>query len=69
MEEDMLGIMRTVPTPPLVACSRCGRMTRIQATHLVQGAALESGADYEQLCDDCYRALLAGERDVATLEP
>jgi hypothetical protein len=44
-------------------------MTSVGATHLVQGDTLESGAGYEQLCDDCYRALLAGERDLAALEP
>lgn len=69
MEEDTLGIMRTLPTPPLVTCARCGRMTSPRTAHLVQGDALESGAEYEHLCDDCYRALLAGERDVAAPEP
>lgn len=69
MEEDMQGIMRTLPTPPLVACSRCGSMTPVRATHLVQADALESGAEYEQLCDDCYQALLAGERDLPAPEP
>jgi hypothetical protein len=69
MEEDMQGIMRTLPTPPLAVCARCGGMTSVGATHLVQGDTLESGAGYEQLCDDCYRALLAGERDLAALEP
>lgn len=69
MEEDTLGIMRTLPTPSLVACSRCARMIPVQQAHLVQGDALESGAEYEQLCDGCYQALLAGERDVAAPEP
>ena len=68
MEEDMQGLMRTLPTPPLVACAHCGRLTPLRAAHLVQGDALASGADYEQLCDDCYRVLLAGERDLTAPE-
>ena len=69
MEEDMQGIMRTLPTPPLVACARCGRMTPTRAMHLIQGDALANGADLEPVCEDCYQALLSGERDFSALEP
>ena len=65
MEEDVLGTMRTLHPVSYVECSRCGTMVRQQDIRVVEGTALANQSEYEQLCPDCYAALVAGEPDLS----
>ncbi len=65
MEEDEIGIARTLGHTEYVTCVRCGRPTPKHEAALVQGDALEDTSEYEYLCAACQQALADGEVDLS----
>lgn len=64
MEEDEMGVRRSIGHREYVECSRCGRPTTASAAAVVPGDALESQSEYEYLCERCQQALAEGEQDL-----
>jgi hypothetical protein len=69
MEEDVVGTMRTIGTPTYVECARCSKMTLAQKTVLLPSDARDGVSEYQQLCEDCYKALSDGEQELPPAEP
>jgi hypothetical protein len=66
VEEDELGLQRAIGHATLVTCASCGRPTPIQSASVVPGSALEDGAEFQYLCQECQQALEQGEEEMPT---
>ncbi|MBE3561519.1 MAG: hypothetical protein IMW89_20210 [Ktedonobacteraceae bacterium] len=65
MQEDILGTRRTAFSQTYVNCARCGKATRLRYARVIQSDVLsDSHSEYEYICQDCQKALAAGEKDL-----
>jgi len=69
VEEDEIGVQRSLGHQEYVECSRCGQPTLKSAASIVSGDALESQSEYEYLCPECQAALADGEQDLPLALP
>jgi DNA-directed RNA polymerase subunit RPC12/RpoP len=69
MEEDDVGLQRTLGMGDYVACTRCGKMSPTSEMALVPSDALDEGSEYVYLCADCQSALADGEQDLPVTQP
>jgi RNA polymerase-binding transcription factor DksA len=68
MQEDILGTRRSViPSTIFVQCSRCGKpIPRNQAKIVPSTTLSEGNSDFEYICRDCQKAMVAGESDISS---
>ena len=65
MQEDILGLRRTIVSDTYVTCARCGKATRLRYARIIQADVLsDSHSEFEYLCPECQKALASGEKDL-----
>ncbi|MBO0780998.1 MAG: hypothetical protein J2P37_19435 [Ktedonobacteraceae bacterium] len=65
MQEDVLGTRRTAIAGTYVQCARCNKLTRRRYARVVQSDVLsDSNSEFEYICQECQKALAAGEKDL-----
>lgn len=70
MEEDEAGLRHELGSvKPAVPCGSCGRMVVAGEERRLESARMdEAGSPYTVVCESCFRAIEAGEVDLATVD-
>jgi len=65
MQEDILGTRKTAISETYVNCVRCGKATRLRYARVIKSDVLsDSNSEFEYVCPECQKALIAGENDL-----
>lgn len=64
MQEDEIGLRKTLGQANYVQCSRCGALIPAREATEAPADALDEVAEYQILCPACRDELAAGEQDL-----